>query len=115
MKEDDTMKKTSERNHDWCRADAMTDAEIEAAALSDPDAQPLTVEKLKGMKQTSRVKMIRRALGLSQDEFAARYQIPVGTLRDWEQNRTTPDQAALAYLTVIARDPEFVRTALASN
>ena len=38
-----------------------------------------------------RAKIIRRALGLSQEEFAARYRIPIGTLRDWEQGRTTPD------------------------
>jgi len=27
----------------------------------------------------------RRAPGLTQEEFAARYRIPLGTLRDWEQ------------------------------
>ena len=44
----------------------------------------------------------------SQEEFAARYHIPIGTLRDWEQGRTDPDQPARAYLKVIARDPEHV-------
>jgi putative transcriptional regulator len=37
---------------------------------------------------------------------------PVGTLRDWEQGRVEPDQAARAYLTVIARNPKAVRKAL---
>ena len=55
---------------------------------------------------------MRRALGLTQEEFAARYRIPLGTLRDWEQGRSEPDQPARAYLTVIARDPEGVRRAL---
>jgi putative transcriptional regulator len=64
------------------------------------------------MKRTPRVKVIRRALGISQEDFAARYHIPVGTLRDWEQGRVAPDRAARAYLTVIARDPEAVRKAL---
>jgi len=41
-------------------------------------------------------------------EFAARYHIPLGTLRDWEQGRSEPDQPARAYLKVIARDPEGV-------
>jgi hypothetical protein len=45
---------------------------------------------------------------------AARYHIPIGTLRDWEQGRVEPDQAARAYLTVIAREPEAVRKALSS-
>jgi putative transcriptional regulator len=31
---------------DWARIDAMTDEEVVAAALSDPDAQPLTPEQL---------------------------------------------------------------------
>ena len=67
------------------------------------------------MQRTPQVKIIRRALGLSQDEFAGRYQIPIGTLRDWEQGRAMPDQAARAYLTVIARDPEAVRKALGAS
>ena len=73
---------------------------------------PLSDDDLKRMKQTSRAKIIRRALGLSQEEFAARYQIPIGTLRDWEQGRTQPDQAAKSYLMVIAKEPERVAGAL---
>jgi putative transcriptional regulator len=53
-------------------------------------------------------------LGLSQAEFAERCQIPIGTLRDWEQRRSEPDQAAQASLKVIAKDAEFVRRALAA-
>jgi len=90
----------------------MTQEQIDAAAMSDPDSRPLTPADFARMKRTPQVKIIRRALGLSQDDFAARYHIPIGTLRDWEQGRAVPDQAARAYLTVIARDPEAVRKAL---
>jgi putative transcriptional regulator len=90
----------------------MTDEEVLAAALSDPDAQPLTPEDFKRMKRTPRAKIIRRALGFTQEEFAARFQIPLGTLRDWEQGAAEPDQAARAYLKVIAVDPEAVHKAL---
>jgi len=90
----------------------MTDEEVLAAALSDPDAQPLTPEDFKRMKRTPRAKIIRRALGLTQEEFATRFQIPLGTLRDWEQGAAEPDQAARSYLKVIARNPEVVREAL---
>jgi putative transcriptional regulator len=90
----------------------MTDDEVHAAALADPDAQPLTEERLGNMKRVPRAKTLRRALGLTQEEFAARYHIPIGTLRDWEQGRSEPDQPARAYLKVIARDPEGVRRAL---
>ena len=41
-----------------------------------------------------------------------RYRVPVGTLRDWEEGRTEPDDTARAYLMVIAREPEMVRKAL---
>ncbi len=110
MSDGNIMTKTGK--HDWSRFDALTAAELHAAALKDPDAQPLTEARLARMKPTPRAKIIRRALGLTQEEFAGRYHIPVGTLRDWEQGRAEPDQPARAYLTVIARDPEGVRRAL---
>ena len=90
----------------------MSAADVEAAAVGDPDAQPLTEADLARMRRVPRTKTLRRALGLTQEEFAARYRIPVGTLRDWEQGRSEPDQPARAYLTVIARDPEGVFRAL---
>ncbi len=93
----------------------MSVVAIEKAARSDPDAQPLTQADLDRMKRTPRVKIIRRALDLTQEEFAERYHIPLGTLRDWEQGRSEPDQPTRAYLTVIARDPEHVRRMLSSN
>ena len=90
----------------------MTEAEIEAAAAADPDARPMTPEQLKMARLVPRVRTLRRALGLTQEEFALRFHIPLGTLRDWEQGRTEPDQPTRAYLKVIARDPEGVRRAL---
>jgi putative transcriptional regulator len=90
----------------------MTEAEIEAAAAADPDARPMTEEEFRAAPRVPRVKTLRRALGLTQEEFSARYQIPLGTLRDWEQGRTEPDQPTRAYLRVIAVDPEGVRRAL---
>ena len=97
---------------DWTALDAMTAEEKRMAALSDPDAQPITKEKWSRMKRVPRAKTLRRALGLSQEEFAARFHIPIGTLRDWEQGRAEPDQAARAYLEVIASAPDVVRKAL---
>jgi putative transcriptional regulator len=103
---------TPNTTHDWSTLDAMTDAEKHAAALSDPDAQPITEDKWQRMKPVPRAKTLRRALGLSQEEFSATFQIPLGTLRDWEQGRAEPDQAARAYLKVIAAAPDVVRQAL---
>jgi putative transcriptional regulator len=93
----------------------MTDDEVMAAAVSDPDAQPLTPDDFKRMKRVSRAKIIRQALGLTQEEFAARFRIPLGTLRDWEQGAAEPDAAAKAYLHVIARNPKAVTEALMAS
>ena len=98
--------------HDWSRFDAMTHEESHQAALDDADAQPLTEDDFARMKRTPQVKVMRRALRLSQEEFSAKFHIPLGTLRDWEQGRKEPDAAARAYLIVIGREPEAVGRAL---
>ena len=87
-------------------------AEIETAAARDRENPPLTEARAGQLRPIPRVKTLRRALALTQEEFAMRYHIPLGTLRDWEQGRSQPDQPAPAYLTVIARDPKGVERAL---
>ncbi|UPT62514.1 MAG: helix-turn-helix domain-containing protein [Hyphomonadaceae bacterium JAD_PAG50586_4] len=94
------------------RGRALDDAEALAATKTHPDNPPLTKKRMASMVRTPQVKVLRRALGLTQQEFAARYQIPLGTLRDWEQGRATPDLPTRAYLKVIARDPKAVEKAL---
>jgi putative transcriptional regulator len=93
----------------------MTAEAIQRAAHADRDVQPLTETDLKRMKRTPQAKVIRRTLELTQEEFATRYHIPLGTLRDWEQGRAEPDQPARAYLTIIARDPGHVYRTLNSK
>ena len=74
-----------------------------------------SVAIVRWMKRTSRAKIIRRALALTQEEFAVRYHIPLGTLRDWEQGRAQPDRPTQAYLKIIACDPERVERLLNSR
>ena len=105
-------RKTKPDKIDWSAADAMTPEQRTAAAWADPDAQPITEADLERMPKVPRIDTLRRALKLSQEDFAARYHIPVGTLLDWEQGRKEPDAAAKAFLRVIAREPETVRKAL---
>src|ERR1035438_2561319 len=113
MNADNTMKPTAQPSkRDWSRFDAMSEAQRHAAAARDPDAMPLTSADFKHMKRTPQIKLIRRALGLTQEEFAGCFHILLGTLRDCEQGAVVPDQSAPAYLTVIAHDPEAVRKAL---
>jgi putative transcriptional regulator len=85
-----------------------------AAAAQDPENPPLSSGQLRSMKRVAPVKRIRWQLGLSQEDFAKRFEIPVGTIRDWEQGRSQPDRAAAAYLKVIGRDPTSVSRALAT-
>jgi putative transcriptional regulator len=112
LSDDDTTKTTSPSGHDWSRFDAMTEAERHAAALQVPDARPIVPEDMDRMRRTPQVRVIRTALRLSQEDFAVRFHIPLGTLRDWEQGRKEPDAAARAYLRVIARNPTAVVEAL---
>ena len=111
----DGSTKPLEDKTDWARLRAMTDEEVTAAALADPDAQPMTPEQLRNARRVPRAKTLRRALHLTQEEFATRYHIPIGTLRDWEQGRCEPDKPSRAYLRVIAHDPEGVVRALADH
>jgi putative transcriptional regulator len=102
-----------ETDTDWAAVDALTDEQVHAAALADPDAQPIprgTDEDLAkiGLHRIVNTHRLRRRLGMTQEAFAETYRIPVGTLRDWEQGRKIPDATARAYLTVIARNPEAV-------
>ena len=111
---DGTERPLPEREFDWSRLEAMTDEEIDAAVRADPDAQPLTDAQLKRMRRIPLAKHLRWKLGLSQTEFAERFHIPLGTLRDREGFRAEPDETAQAYLKVIAADAAFVERALAS-
>jgi len=114
MNGDGTCKKMSKKTKraDWSKFDAMSDQEKLEAALSDPDAQPLSGDDMQRLRRTPQAKIIRRALKMTQEEFAAKFQIAIGTLRDWEQARYEPDGAAKAYLKVIARNPGAVIRAL---
>ena len=80
----------------------------EALAIAKGDAEPARAF----VPEKVDVPAIRAKSKLSQTAFAERYGIPVGTLRDWEQDRRQPDQTARVLLAVIERDPEAVERAL---
>jgi putative transcriptional regulator len=97
---------------DWERIKSMKEEEIENAALSDPDAQPMTEEELARMFRPYALRELRERLGLSQAAFAERFHLNLRTLQDWEQARRVPDETARAYLKVIERAPDLVAAAL---
>jgi len=90
----------------------MTEEEINAAALSDPDAQPLTDEELAQLYRPGAIRIARDRLGLTQEEFATRFRLDLDTLQAWEEGRAVPEAMARAYLRVIERNPEAVLAAL---
>jgi hypothetical protein len=65
----DGSTKPLEDKTDWARLHAMTDDEVTAAAMSDPDAVPMTPEQLRTARRVPRTKTLRRALALTQEEF----------------------------------------------
>ena len=100
---------------DWQRLRAMSDEEVEANAVSDPDNPPLTDDQLARAFRPEDIRTIREAFHLSQAGFAKRFGLNLRTLQDWEQGRREPDQVARLYLKVVAHAPDTVRTALAKG
>ena len=70
-------------------------------------------EALDRAQRARLIRKTRTGLGLSQTEFAARFRVPVGTLRDWEQARATAPDFAVAYVRVIGQHPDLVAQAVA--
>jgi putative transcriptional regulator len=89
---------------DAARVDATTEADIkrhmqgdELAALSDAGDY---------------TRRIRRRLGLTQVQLAAKLDVPIDTLRNWEQGKRYPTGPAKALLKILDRAPEAALTAL---
>ena len=96
----------------------LTDEEIATAVADDPDAAPILTEEEWDARRAREVERdiygimrLRRRLRLGQIDFANRYKIPLGTLRNWEQGRAEPDRSAKVLLAVIAADPGGVAQA----
>ena len=105
---------------DWGRIKRTTDADIDAHITADPDTAPVfTPEELArarrvlGAPPADDVRAIRQRLGLSQEQFAARFGFSVETIRNYEQGHRRPTGPARVLLRVIAREPDAVTRALA--
>jgi putative transcriptional regulator len=80
---------------------------------NDPEDFDVTAQGLERGQRARLIRKTRTDLGLSQAEFATRFRVPVGTLRDWEQARVTAPDFAVAYVKVIGQHPEMVAQAVA--
>lgn len=83
----------------------------EALSIAQGDLEPAAAY----VPETIDVAAIRKKLKLSQIAFAKRYGLSVGTVRDWEQKRRSPERAAVVLLSIIDRNPEIVADILASG
>lgn len=102
-----------EHKTDWARVEALTPEEVHAAALADPDAQPLTPEQLARMQRVPNARRIRAGLNhISLERFARLYRIPRETLRSWEDGTYIMDGPAKALLRIIEREPMAAALAL---
>ncbi len=90
------------------RLEAMTEEEFEVNALSDAANPPLTDVELARMRPVPNPRRIRERLELTQEQIATKFEVPLRTLRDWEQGMSFPDNAAKTLPRVIDLDPEAV-------
>lgn len=89
---------------DLARVDATTEADIARQAASD---------EAEAMQDAAKfARRVRKRLGLSQAEFAERIDVPLETIRNWEQGKRRPTGAAKALLKVLDKAPEAALAAL---
>src|SRR6266545_2375189 len=69
----------------WHVFDAMSEEARHQAVVSDPNCPPATEAQLARARRVPSVRALRKKLKLTQEEFAARFHLPLGTVRDWEQ------------------------------
>ncbi|WP_181701914.1 helix-turn-helix domain-containing protein [Chthonobacter albigriseus] len=58
------------------------------------------------------VRAVRARIGLTEEQFAAKMQVSLATLRDWEQGRLVPDGPARVLLALLDRNPRIVEETL---
>jgi putative transcriptional regulator len=92
------------------KIDAMTEADIRRHMRED-DKDEID---LAGFAPVVPPRLLRKQLGMTQDEFARALRIPLSTLRNWEQGRVLPDPAARSLLTIVAKNPRAALKALAA-
>ncbi|MGE4376606.1 MAG: helix-turn-helix domain-containing protein [Burkholderiaceae bacterium] len=86
------------------RVDATTEADIARQAQAD---------EAEAMQDAAKfARRVRKRLGLSQAEFSERIDVPLETIRNWEQGKRSPTGAAKSLLKVLDKAPEAALAAL---
>lgn len=110
-----TRSQPDDTGTDWDYLEALTPEENRANAESDPDAVILTPEQRRRLRPVPDPRTIREQLGLTQEAFSQLFEIPLGTLRDWEQGRRFIDASARTLLRAIAFAPNVITAAIQSG
>ena len=105
---------------DWAALETVSEARIEAQIIADEDTAPLFTDdelvrarRVQPSVAPAEIKSMRARLGLSQEQFAARFGFSVETLRNYEQGHRRATGPAGVLLRVIAKEPDAVARALA--
>ncbi len=83
-------------------------------ATSERDiALQIVADDAEAMQDVAKfARRVRKRLGLSQLEFSLRIDVPLETIRNWEQGKRRPTGAAKALLKVLDKAPEAALSAL---
>lgn len=79
----------------------------------DPEDRPISVAGWERGLMGRRFRILRHKLGMTQEQFAGTYGIPLHSLRQYEMARYMPPPATRAYLKAIEAEPEVIRRAVA--
>ena len=90
----------------------LADGEVVVGVPTVENLSTLAIELRKAGVKAARivtgaidVRALRLKLGMTQEQFARRYNLDLDALQNWEQGRRLPERAVLSYLRVIAADP----------
>jgi len=98
----DSLSEFDDPEMDWDTFDALTHEEVRAAVEADPDVQPVTEEQWRRAMRRVDLVALRERFGLSQEQFADRFLLPLGQVQAWEANRSFPSHGYHLYLCAIA-------------
>lgn len=88
---------TEEQIQAWKEEDGYGDFEFTSEARFVPSAD---------------VRAVRERLGLTQEQFAAKFRLSLRNIQEWEQKRKEPSEAARLLIYAISRDPKALERAL---
>ena len=75
---------------DWRAFDAMSEEARHLAVVSDRDAAPAAETQLARARRVATVRALRTRLNLTQEEFAARFHLPLGRYEIGSKARADP-------------------------